>query len=154
MQDLPIRIAILRPPGNPTNVQGNLTGSGTAECAKALMLRKKPSAGSPPVSDTAGSLRAAARFKPADRGPGGGLTATYCTQLGMTKHTTPPTRNAHFCFREEAEMGTRWVKLGPSWAQVGVLEASEGHLGGNLAKKMASWRQVGGKLEVRWPKNG
>ena len=37
---------------------------------------------------------------------------------------------------------------------VGVEEASGRHLGGNLAKKMASWRQVGSKLEVRWPRNG
>ena len=28
-------------------------------------------------------LKAAAGFKPAERGPGGGLTATYCTQLGV-----------------------------------------------------------------------
>ena len=28
-------------------------------------------------------LRRGRRIQPAERGPGGGLTATYCTQLGM-----------------------------------------------------------------------
>ena len=35
-------------------------------------------------------LKAAAGFKPAERGPGGGLTATYCTQLGMMKKASLP----------------------------------------------------------------
>ena len=37
-------------------------------------------------------LKAAAGFKPAERGPGGGLTATYCTQLGVTNEKCNPFR--------------------------------------------------------------
>ena len=51
------------------------------------------------------------RTQPAERGPGGGLTATYCTQLCMTKNNaTPPTRNVPF----HVEDGASWSLLGVS----------------------------------------
>ena len=71
-------------------------------------------------------------FKPAERGPGGGLTATYCTQLCnykfALKNTAPPTRNAYFCCQNGAKMGPRWAKLGSRWG----LESSCSDLGGPL----------------------
>ena len=72
-------------------------------------------------------------FKPAERGPGGGLTATYCTQLcnyaRACKNATPPIRNANFYYQDEP--------LGASWEPLGSL------LG-------ASWERLGGLLGASW----
>ena len=72
---------------------------GLAECAVPLMLRKMPNLQDHvhSESDTAGRLKPAAGFKPAERGPGGGLTATYCTQLGVTHEKCNPFRMKSRC---------------------------------------------------------
>ena len=62
------------------------------------------------------------RIQPAERGPGGSLTETYRTQLGMPTNATPPTQNAHFYNEDEAS----WGVLGASWRPLG---ASLGPLG-------------------------
>ena len=61
--------------------------AGLAECARPLILRKiDKSAGIATRNPTQrAATRAAAGFKPAERGPGGGLTATYCTPWGRMK---------------------------------------------------------------------
>ena len=114
---------------------------------------------SPSESDTAGCLRsylpaAAAGLKPAERGPGGGLTATYCTQLGnyarACKNATPPTRNAHLSKQVCAKMNRSWAKLGPRLASWGPLEGLGGlsePLGSLLG---ASWELLGGSLGASW----
>ena len=97
---------------------------------------------------------AAAGLKPAERGPGGGLTATYCTPWGMSKNATPPTRNAYFYVEDGAKLGSSCY-----------LEASWGHLGGNLEvqdeaklgqdeaklSQVANLSHLGGDLEATWP---
>ena len=91
--------------------------------------------------------------QPAERGPGGGLTATYCMQRNMIEKRTPPTRNAHFY----GEGGTYLCLLGAPWGedeaklgQVGIkLRSLEllGVFGGLLGAKMRPrWGQVGVKL--------
>ena len=96
-------------------------------------------------SDTAGCLRSylppsAAGLKPAERGPGGGLTATYCTQRGMMKNSTPHTGNAHF-YEED------WA----SWGPLGSLLAPLGGLLGPLGSLLvASWGPLGGLLRTSW----
>ena len=117
---------------------------------------------------------AAAGLKPAERGPGGGLTATYCTPWGMSKNTTPPTRNAYFYVEDGAKLGSSWgqvailrpswrhlggqdeAMMGPSWAQVAILSHLEGNFGPKLGPSWAKlgsschlegiWRQLGGHL--------
>ena len=68
-------------------------------------------------------------------------------QTCNTSHT-----KCSFLLARGSQDGPKMSQVGPSWAQVWILEATWSHLGGNLANKMASWRQVGDKLEVRWPK--
>ena len=126
-----------------------MVGTNLAECARPLNASSRrsssnkalPSAG---IRHSGQPQGPAAGFKPAERGPGGGLTATYCTQLGMMKNGTPPTRNAHFY----GEDGASWGLLGASWRP----------LGGLLGAKMGpSWAKLGpsshleGNLEATWP---
>ena len=112
-----------------------------------------------PESDSASCLwsylpPAAAGLKPAERGPGGVLTETYCTPWGMSKNVTPPTRNAYFYVEDGAKLGSSCY-----------LEASWGHLGGNLEiqdeaklgedeaklSRVANLSHLGGDLEATWP---
>ena len=90
-------------------------------------------------------------MKPAERGPGGGLTATYCTPFERSlKSGTPPVRNGH----SEAEDGVLEASWGPlgrllgaswglPWASGGLLGASWGPLGGLLGRLGASWAHLG-----------
>ena len=97
---------------------------------------------------------AAAGFKPAERGPGGGLTATYCTQLcnyaRACKNATPPTRNADFHYQDEP-LEASWEPpgglLGASWERLGgVLEASWVLLGASWGALGAPWGGPGAIL--------
>ena len=73
-----------------------------AECARPSLAPQegnseiKPCPSGRNLTQRAG-LRAAAGFKPAERGPGGGLTATYCTQLGVTNEKCNPFRMKSRC---------------------------------------------------------
>ena len=84
--------AILRP----KRVQEGFAGSGVGGMREALLAPQegnseeiKPCPSGRNLTQRAG-LKAAAGFKPAERGPGGGLTATYCTQLGVTNEKCNP----------------------------------------------------------------
>ena len=87
MDDLRCKIAFL---GSAQEARIHLTLKGSAECAKASNpVKMAKSAGKPclrPWSDTAGSHKGRRRIQPAERGPGGGLTATYCTPLGWAEN--------------------------------------------------------------------
>ena len=53
------------------------------------------------------------RIQPAEQGPSGGLTATYCTQLGMTNEKCNP-----FHMKSRASgvlLGAPWGPLGAPW---------------------------------------
>ena len=130
------------------------------------------------VSDTAGSLRAAAGFSPQSGSPGGGLTATYCTQLGMMRNTTSPTRNISFYVEDEAScdvLGTSleplgsllaasWGSLGASLGPLGALLGLLGEVPGRSWEHLgrssnsgdrallwnASWKRLGAVLELSW----
>ena len=100
-------------------------------------------------SDTAGCLRSylpayAAGLKPAERGPGGSLTETYCTQLGMIPKNEPLPEKMFIIMVKMGLLGASWgplgsllgAKLGPSWGQVAI------------------WRRLGAILEATWRQLG
>ena len=124
-----------------------------------------------PESDTAGCLRsylpaAAAGLKPAERGPGGGLTATYCTQLCKrvrAKMQHLPHEMLTFMIRMGllgslgsllqllgGLLGASWVPRGGLWGPLGILlGASWGPLlGAILGPLGVSWEPLGAVLEA------
>ena len=116
-----------------------------------------------PESDTAGCLRSylppsAAGLKPAERGPGGGLTATYCTPLGRIWKTHPLPREMLIFIWQVRLLGSLLEPpgglLGASWRPLGgVLEASWGllgRLGALLGASWASWGRLGSVLGPSW----
>ena len=94
------------------------------------------------------SLRAAAGLKPAERGPGGGLTATYCTQL-CERVRAKMQHLPHEMLIFIIGMGLLDL-LGASCKPLGgFLGVSWGRLGGLLGASWVSWRALGAFLGVR-----
>ena len=79
----------------PTRSQDSLGGQGPGGMREAVFSSAGTIRSNPPhpsgrnLTQRAG-LKAAAGFKPAERGPGGGLTATYCTQRGRRAQKCNP----------------------------------------------------------------
>ena len=100
-------------------------------------------------------LKAAAGFKPAERGPGGGLTATYCTQVGVRNEKC---NTFHMKSRFHNEDGASWGPLGTSWrgswgplgASWGLLGAPRRSLGALLESRGGVLGPLGGFLGASW----
>ena len=93
-------------------------------------------------------------IQPAERGPGGGLTATYCTQPGMIENGPLLHRMLVFMVKM-GRLGASWDPLGgSSWGQDGAKLGQVGPKMGQVGTKLGlswhlepSWRQLGGDLQ-------